>query len=407
MNDTVCHILIIDDSPDDRADARRMLLRGSERRYRFTEAEMGRAGVRACLENDGQPPDCVLLDFHLPDIDAPEVLAQLADAEGWVRWPVVVLTGTDSHSGPEVLRAGAQDYIGKEWTTPESLTRAVENAIERFLMFSERRVIDRRLRESEERLRLSRDAAFLISFEWDVVRDEVRRFHSNDPALGPTADDAPSTFAQVCSVVHAEDRAHFIANVHASLEPEAAYYENEFRIVHPGGGIAWLFERGHVKRDAEGRALKLIGLSQDVTTRKQRELNAAFLADMQKVFAPLTGSAAIMERVSARLSAHLGLAHCGLVEIDAAAEVATVLCDHCARGATAIAGSFQLADFHSVPELREMAEGCTLLLPDTRAPRHADSAAVRRDGHRFTGSGELSRRRAMDFLALRRPRGAG
>ena len=376
MNDSVCHILIIDDSPDDLAEARRMLLRGSERRYRFTEAELGREGVRACMEMDGPPPDCVLLDFHLPDMDAPEVLAQLADAEGWVRWPVVVLTGSDSHSGPDVLRAGAQDYIGKTWTSPESHTRAVENAIERFAMFAERRVVDRRLRESEERLRLSRDAAFLISFEWDIVRDEVRRFHSYDPALGPTADDEPNTFEHVCAIVHPEDRALFIRNVGASLEPGAAYYENEFRIVHPGGGIAWLFERGHVKRDAEGRALKLVGLSQDVTTRKQRELNTAFLADMQKVFAPLTASAEIMQRVSERLAAHLSLAHCGLVEIDAAGEVATVLREHRAPGAAPIAGSFRLDEFYTAAELREMAAGRTLLLADVRASRPDGSAEV-------------------------------
>jgi CheY-like chemotaxis protein len=71
------HILIIEDSPDDRANIRRMLLRGSDRPYYFTEAELGVAGARAYREAAATPPDCVLLDYHLPDMNAPEVLAEL------------------------------------------------------------------------------------------------------------------------------------------------------------------------------------------------------------------------------------------------------------------------------------------------------------------------------------------
>jgi CheY-like chemotaxis protein len=120
------HILIIEDSPDDRASIRQMLLRGSDRPYCFTEAELGAAGVRACREAAGTPPDCVLLDYHLPDMDAPEVLAELRNGSEFPACPVVVLTGSDVRGGSRVLRAGAQEYISKSWWTPESLARAIE-----------------------------------------------------------------------------------------------------------------------------------------------------------------------------------------------------------------------------------------------------------------------------------------
>ncbi len=374
MNHAVCHVLIIDDSPDDRADIRQMLLRGSGRRYHFTEAEIGAEGVRACQKLDRRLPDCVLLDFHLPDMDAREVLARLSDAEGVVCCPVVVLTGSDTAAGPVLLRAGAQDYIGKSWSTPESLTRAVENAIQRFALFAERRATDQRLRDSEERMRLSRDAAFLISFEWDILRDEVRRFHSNDPALGPTADDAPDTLAAVSAIVHPEDRVRFTAQVYAALEPGAAFYENEFRIMHPDGGTAWLFERGYVKRDAHGRALKLIGLSQDVTARKRRELNIAFLADTQKIFAPLTSVSEIVQRVAERTARHLGLAHCLVFDSQEAGKEAILLYEHHASAALSLAGRFHPAEFATEAEQRALAAGQTLLICD-----HESSSAVRAD----------------------------
>ena len=130
MNRQPRHVLLIDDSPDDRAEIRRMLLRGAQRRYEFTEAALGAECLHLLREAAPGTYDCVLLDFHLPDIDALEVLAAMrADT---AKVPVLVITGSDLANGQELLQAGAQDYIGKEWTTPQSLTRALDNAVERF-----------------------------------------------------------------------------------------------------------------------------------------------------------------------------------------------------------------------------------------------------------------------------------
>ncbi len=153
MNPQPWHILIIDDNADDRADLRRMLLRGGARRYRFSEAERGAIGVSMVLDKAAGPVDCVLLGYHLSDMDALEVLAALCNGAGVPPCPVVVITGSDLDEGPALLRAGAQDYIGKQWTGVESLTRAVANAIDRFALLAERRNAEAALRASEDRYR--------------------------------------------------------------------------------------------------------------------------------------------------------------------------------------------------------------------------------------------------------------
>ena len=132
--------MVIDDNPEDRAEARRMLLQGAARRYLFTEAENGASGIVAVRTCPGGAPDCVLLDYDLPDMLALDVLAELADADGLQRCPVVVMTGSDAtEPGRRVLRAGAHDYIGKDWMTPAALTRAIDNATERWVMGQELR----------------------------------------------------------------------------------------------------------------------------------------------------------------------------------------------------------------------------------------------------------------------------
>jgi len=369
------HVLIIGGSPGVRSEIRQMLLRGSQRHYKFTEAETGATGVRAVFGSLDRPPDCILLDCALPDMDAMEVLTALRAGGDLTVCPVVVLTGI-TENGALVLRAGAQDYVGKGWTSPESVTRALENAVERFALSRERMVSDEELRESEERLRIGRDAAFAISFEWDIERNEVRRFFSRDPLLTATPDDAPSTFEAVCGAVALEDRAHFITNVRAALDAQDGRYENEFRLVHPDGNVAWLCERGQVKRDKEGKAVKLIGLSQDVSVRKRRELGFAFLVDLQKVLSPLQTAAEIMGAAASAIAEHFGLQHCLMVEIDEAEGTATVLHDHrSTEDALSLVGTYRIADFHTPEERKEMAAGRAILINDvSAAPRTAENA---------------------------------
>ena len=159
------HILLIDDDPEECADLRQMLLRGGSRRYRFTEARLGAQGICQVLDPQAVPVDCVLLDFDLPDMNAHGVLAALCNRTGMPPCPVVVMTGTATEEGLHLLGAGAQDYIGKRWTSSDSLTRAVESAVERFALLTERRRSQDALRTSEERYRSlfeSIDAGYVV-----------------------------------------------------------------------------------------------------------------------------------------------------------------------------------------------------------------------------------------------------
>lgn len=135
----VCRILIVDDNAHDRADAKAALLKGSSQRYAFLEASFGEEALHICRQTPAL--DCIILDVGLPDTNAIDVLGHLPrDADACIAIPVVILTGSaDALINQEALRAGAQDYVGKSWLGPESLTRAVGNAIERHAMQRELR----------------------------------------------------------------------------------------------------------------------------------------------------------------------------------------------------------------------------------------------------------------------------
>ena len=161
------HVLLIEDSPEDRADLRQMLLRGSQRHYKFTEAETGTAGIRAVLDPLDTPPDCVLLDYTWPDMDALAVLSALHAGGELTVCPVVVVTGS-LVDGARVIRGGAEDYLGKGWATPESVTRAVENAVERHIASCARLATEAALRLANERFDLAVKCSQVVLFQQDL-----------------------------------------------------------------------------------------------------------------------------------------------------------------------------------------------------------------------------------------------
>src|SRR5579871_2304496 len=107
----VLRVLIIDDDPADREIYKQSLTAGSGLRVEFAESESGAEGIAKAKR---WRPDCILLDYHLPDMDGLEVLAKLAPSEQAL-FPIIMLTAY----GGEVLavramKAGVTDYLPKQ-----------------------------------------------------------------------------------------------------------------------------------------------------------------------------------------------------------------------------------------------------------------------------------------------------
>ncbi|MEX1020505.1 MAG: response regulator [Litorilinea sp.] len=115
------HLLVVEDDEIDREALRRLL--GSN--YCVHEAET--AG-QARAEIEAQRPDCVILDYRLPDMSGLDLVPMLA--EQYI--PVILSTGEESPRViVESMQQGAQDYLVKGRLTRDALERAIHNAIEK------------------------------------------------------------------------------------------------------------------------------------------------------------------------------------------------------------------------------------------------------------------------------------
>lgn len=137
-------VLIIDDNPADREVYRRLLLKAPDSRHEVLEAESGEEGLALCWSAQ---PDCVLLDYQLPDLDGLDFLAELNRERAVPPVPVVMLTGQgNAHVDEAAMHAGAQDYLVKGETDIGLLMRTIRHAIERHQLLTA-------LRDSEARVR--------------------------------------------------------------------------------------------------------------------------------------------------------------------------------------------------------------------------------------------------------------
>jgi signal transduction histidine kinase len=104
-------ILIVDDSPEDRFAFRRYLERCKEPAYSVADAESGEDGLMQCRS---RLPDCILLDYNLPDVNGVEFISRLHAEFGGDAPAVVILTGVGNETlAVKCMKAGAQDYLVK------------------------------------------------------------------------------------------------------------------------------------------------------------------------------------------------------------------------------------------------------------------------------------------------------
>jgi len=126
------------------------------------------------------------------------------------------------------------------------------------------------LKSSEERYALAQKAANIGSWDWNIVTGKLLWSERIEPMFGFPKGQFAGTYEAFLQSVHREDRDLVVNAVNACVEG-GADYKIEHRIVWPNGVIRWVSETGDVMRNAEREAVRMLGVVQDITARKQAE----------------------------------------------------------------------------------------------------------------------------------------
>ncbi len=135
---------------------------------------------------------------------------------------------------------------------------------------TEHKRVEAALRASEEWLRRSQIFANVGSWDWNLKTDALRWSERVGPMFGYPHPVIDTTVDAFWKAVHPRDLPRVAAAVSARIDRDVDY-DIEYRVIWPDGTVRWIHARGDLVRNAAGEALRMAGVLQDVTARRQAE----------------------------------------------------------------------------------------------------------------------------------------
>lgn len=136
---------------------------------------------------------------------------------------------------------------------------------------TKRKLTEEALQQSEQRMQQALRVSRSFTFDWSPVTDQVIRSASCAAILKLTGDEAANdTGEHYFQCVHPEDRARLM-QILRDLTPTANTYITEYRYVSKDCSEITLEETGQTTFDSTGKILRVVGVSTDISVRKQAE----------------------------------------------------------------------------------------------------------------------------------------
>lgn len=128
-------LLLVDDDPGYLDLCRRQLAKCSNTQYLVQTATSTHEAFLRCMNTDY---DCLLVDYQLPDGSGTDIVDRLNEYmeqqpdSARIPPPTIIVTAdSGQHAPTQAIRAGAVDFISKRNVTPQSLSRAINHAVEK------------------------------------------------------------------------------------------------------------------------------------------------------------------------------------------------------------------------------------------------------------------------------------
>jgi len=207
---------------------------------------------------------------------------------------------------------------------PRQLTPAQRQALHSLGQLAssllEQRRVERRLRESEERFQAAAKATNDVIWDWDLGTDMVWRSENFAQILG--TDSSTGRFDEWMSRVHPSEQERVITGVRSALAGNGQSWSDEYRLRARGGRYLFVYDRGYIIRDAEGKAVRMVGCMVDVTTRRESEQQVLDREQRQKLIADLGQRAladpdadSLMTNAVRLVSETTGFEYCRVLEL--------------------------------------------------------------------------------------------
>jgi PAS domain S-box-containing protein len=127
------------------------------------------------------------------------------------------------------------------------------------------------MREMNERLSLALEANRLGTWDWDIRSNQIAWGGYHYQLFGLAEAEFGGSFEDFLATLHPGDRSSVEAEIQTAIAARREEYRQEYRAVWPDGSIHWLEGRARFFYDQAGEPYRMLGVVQDISTRKEAE----------------------------------------------------------------------------------------------------------------------------------------
>jgi PAS domain S-box-containing protein len=132
---------------------------------------------------------------------------------------------------------------------------------------------EEKLRIFEERFQFALEASTVGIWDWDMVTNNVFYSSLSLKILELESADIFDDPERWDKIVHPDDLPKYYSDIKEHFDNKIPYYENYHRVMTTSGNYKWILDRGKViKRDENGKPLRVIGTHTDISLQKEKEL---------------------------------------------------------------------------------------------------------------------------------------
>jgi PAS domain S-box-containing protein len=169
-----------------------------------------------------------------------------------------------------------------------------------------RKLAEEALRASEERLRLALAAGQMGAWDIDLDTGAVAWDAAQYEIFGQTPTGAGVTMEDFYAMLHPDDVTRVRGAAAASRS--TGRFREEFRIVRPDGRLRWILGQGVIISDEHGRPVRMVGVNDDITDRKEAQARIErFAEELERTVAERTSELVHSQERLRALAAELTL----------------------------------------------------------------------------------------------------
>lgn len=221
---------------------------------------------------------------------------QLLGKNIWVEFPEAVGTDVYNHY-QQAMASGTSCHFEffyptlGEWFEVNGYP-SDEGLAVYFHAVTDRRGMEQRLLESDERFRLVAQATVDTIWDWDLTAGTVWWNEGMQTMFGYSPEELEPDGTSWTSRIHPNDRQDTVSYITDVIKhPHLARWDHEYRFRRKNGDYALVNDRGFVIRDDKGWALRMVGGMSDITEARQVESRLREAQRMESV-GQLTGGMA-------------------------------------------------------------------------------------------------------------------